>query len=68
MDTTQVEKQKPFLRWQDFAELFSCGRNKAMLLMHQIGVVYIGRVAFVRSTDLTNYLAKHGSIDIDWSR
>lgn len=57
---------KPFLGWQDFAELFDCGRSKALLLMHEVGVVYIGHAVFVRASDLDAYLAEHGSIDITW--
>ena len=59
---------KPFLGWEDFAEMFNCGRSKALLLMHQVGVVYIGRAAFVRAEDLDSYLAEHGSIDITWPK
>lgn len=64
----QVTKSmnKPFLGWQDFAQLFDCGRSKALLLMHEVGVVYIGHAVFVRASDLEDYLAKHGSIDITW--
>lgn len=57
---------KPFLGWQDFARLFDCGRSKALLLMHEVGVVYIGHAVFVRANDLDDYLAEHGSIDITW--
>jgi len=64
----QVSKSlaKPFLGWQDFARLFDCGRSKALLLMHEVGVVYIGHAVFVRANDLDAYLAEHGSIDITW--
>lgn len=64
----QVSKglAKPFLGWQDFARLFNCGRSKALLLMHEVGVVYIGHAVFVRANDLGAYLAEHGSIDITW--
>lgn len=64
----QVSKSlaKPFLGWQDFARLFDCGRSKALLLMHEVGVVYIGHAVFVRTNDLDAYLAEHGSIDITW--
>lgn len=57
---------KPFLGWQDFARLFDCGRSKALLLMHEVGVVYIGHAVFVRANDLDACLAEHGSIDITW--
>ena len=64
----QVSKglAKPYLGWQDFARLFDCGRSKALLLMHEVGVVYIGHAVFVRANDLDAYLAEHGSIDITW--
>lgn len=64
----QVSKglAKPFLGWQDFARLFNCGRSKALLLMHEVGVVYIGHAVFVRANDLDAYLAEHGSIDVTW--
>ena len=62
----QVSKglAKPYLGWQDFARLFDCGRSKALLLMHEVGVVYIGHAVFVRANDLDAYLAERGSIDI----
>lgn len=64
----QVSKglAKPFLGWQDFARLFNCGRSKALLLMHEVGVVYIGHAVFVPASKLDDYLAEHGSIDITW--
>lgn len=57
---------KPFLGWQDFARLFNCGRSKALLLMHEVGVVYIGHAVFVPANKLDDYLDEHGSIDITW--
>ncbi len=57
---------KPYLNWEDFAAMFSCGRSKALLLMHEVGVIHIGHAVFVRSSDLDAYLAEHGSIDITW--
>ena len=42
MSTTLIAK--PFLGWQDFAEMFNCGRSKALLLMHGgavAGLVYL---------------------------
>ena len=59
---------KPYLGWRDFAELFDCGRSKALLLMHEVGVVYIGHAVFVRAADLDAYLDEHGSIDITWPK
>lgn len=63
-----ITLSKPFLGWRDFTELFGCGRSKALLLMHAIGVVYIGNSVFVRAEDLDNYLQEHGSIDITWPK
>lgn len=67
-DPGNATLSKPYLGWQDFAEMFNCGRSKALLLMHQIGVVYIGHAAFVRRKDLDEYLDEHGSIDIVWPK
>ena len=57
---------KPYLGWRDFAQLFDCGRSKALLLMHEVGVIYIGHEVFVRAGDLEKHLEEHGSIDITW--
>lgn len=62
---TDITK-KSFLSWRDIAEIFDCKRSKALLLMHEIGVVYVGHAVFVRSEDLNKHLAEHGSIDITW--
>lgn len=59
---------KPFLGWEDFAEMFNCRRSKALLLMHEVGVIYIGHAVFVRASDLDAYLDEHGSIDITWPK
>lgn len=63
---TIPRSQKPFLGWRDIADLFDCGRSKALLLMHEVGVVYIGHEVFVRASDLEEHLASYGSIDIAW--
>ena len=65
---TTIVYPKPYLGWEDFAEMFQCRRSKALLLMHQVGVVYIGRAVFVRASDLDAYLDEHGSIDITWPK
>lgn len=65
-DQEMRSQTKPFLGWQDFAVLFGCGRSKALLLMHEVGVVYIGHAVFVPADKLDDYLAEHGSIDITW--
>lgn len=59
---------QPFLDWQNVAEIFHCGKSKAMLIMHSIGVVYIGSKAYIRSDDLKGHLAEHGEISITWPR
>lgn len=58
----------PYLGWKDFCQLFSCGRSKALLLMHAVGVIYVGRTAFVPTEALNRYLAEHGSIDPRWPK
>lgn len=65
-DQETRNQTKPFLGWQDFARLFDCGRSKALLLMHEVGVVYIGHAVFVPANKLDDYLDEHGSIDITW--
>lgn len=59
---------KPYLGWEDFAEMLQCRRSKALLLMHQVGVVHIGRAVFARASDLDAYLDEHDSIDITWPK
>lgn len=66
MSTTTYPK--PYLGWEDFAEMFQCKRSKALLLMHQVGVVHIGHAVFVRTSDLDAYLDEHGGIDITWPK
>ena len=66
MPTTLITK--PFLGWQDVAEMFNCARSKALLLMHEVGVIHIGHAVFVRAEDLDAYIAEHGSIDITWPK
>lgn len=61
-------ENRPFLGWPDICEIFGCGRSKAMLLMHEVGVIHIGRSVFVRASDLDAYLVEHGGIDVDWHR
>ena len=57
---------KNFLKWRDVAELFSCGKSKAMLIMNEIGPIHIGQVSFVRNSDLEDYIAEHGEIRVTW--
>ncbi len=65
-EQAKKSQTKPFLGWEDFAAMFSCGRSKALLLMHEVGVIHIGHAVFVRASDLDAYLTEHGSIDITW--
>ena len=65
---TTTTHMKPYLGWRDVAELFGCGRSKALLLMHEVGVVHIGHAVFVRAEDLDAYIDEHGSIEITWPR
>lgn len=57
-----------YLNWHAVAEKFSCGRSKAMLLMHEVGIVYIGSEAFIKATDLDEHLAKYGEIKTKWPK
>lgn len=59
---------RPFLGWGDIANIFHCGKSKAMLIMHSIGVIYIGSKAYIRSDDLKDHLAEYGEISITWPR
>lgn len=64
----EIINKKPYLSWEDFAEMFHCKRSKALLLMHTVGVVYIGHAVFVRAEDLDAYFEEHGGIDIVWPK
>ena len=55
-----------YLGWRDFARMFDCGRSKALLMMHEVGVVYIGHAVFVKQSVLDAYIDERGSIDITW--
>lgn len=69
MDTPVFsEVNKPYLNWHDIAKLFNCRRSKAMLLMHEVGVVYIGSEAFVEAEKLKHHLDQNGEIRISWPR
>lgn len=61
-------QMKPFLGWRDFAEMFGCGRSKALLLMHEVSVIHVGHAVFVRAENLDAYLKEKGSIDITWPK
>lgn len=69
MNYSSIDRiKKPYLNWHDFAKLFDCRRNKAMLLMHEVGVLYIGSEAFVETEKLKQHLDQHGEIRIKWPR
>lgn len=57
---------KPFMRWEDIAGVCHCGRSKALLIIHRIGPVYIGRTPFVRTEDFAAYIAEHGGVALEW--
>lgn len=61
-------KNKQFLSWRDIAMKFGCGRSKALLLMNRVGVVYVGKTAFVKSEALDAHLERYGEIVIDWPK
>jgi hypothetical protein len=58
---------KRYLDWHDISSMFNCGRNKAILIMHKVGAVHVGKNLFVENYKVDEYLAKNGSIDIKWS-
>ena len=68
MDNVPISSlpKKKYLNWLDFCDLFACKRSKAMLLMHAVGVMYIGSRAFVPSDALEEHLRTHGGITITW--
>lgn len=59
---------KPYLGVEDIRELFGCGRSKALLLMHEVGVFYVGHVVYVKSSDVINHIAEKGGIKITWQK
>ena len=69
---TQTQKSaaevsnKNFLNWHDIANMFGCGKSKAMLIINEVGPVHIGQVSFIKSTDLEDYLNEHGEIQVKW--
>lgn len=57
----------PYLSWQQVAQLFSCGRNKALRIIHQCGCIYVGRTPLLPIENLKRHLAANdGEIKIDW--
>lgn len=59
-------KEERYLGWRDVASMFGCGRNKAMLVMHAIGPIYVGNRMYVRSSDLERKLGEEGEIRVCW--
>ena len=51
---------------QALREMLGCGRSKAYLVMHAVGVVYIGARAYIRLTDLMAKLDTEGEIPVKW--
>lgn len=61
--------KSPYLSQGDIASLFGCGRSKALLIMHEIGTIRVGRTSLVRQGDLERYLDEHdGQIRVRWPR
>ena len=59
----------PYLNQEDIAALFGCGRSKALLIMHEVGTIRVGRTSLVRQGDLERYLDEHGGqIRVRWPR
>ena len=55
-----------YLTWSDIAAMYKCGRSKARLIMDAIGVVYVGKVPYVRASDLDCLLEEKGEIKVKW--
>ena len=67
MAVTETMAQQPsYLSWKDIAARFQCGRNKALLVMHSVGPVYVGNRMFVRSCDVERKLQEDGETRISW--
>jgi len=65
-DTSIINK--PFLGVEDVRGLFGCGRSKALLLMHEVGVFYVGHVVYIKSGDLIDHITERGGIEVSWGR
>ena len=52
-----LNTQSPYIKEQDVRKLFGCGRSKALLIMHAVGTVKVGRTSYVRASDLDRYLS-----------
>lgn len=57
-----------YLQWPDVSRKLGCGRSKAILIIHEIGPVYIGRTACIREEDLDRHIAEHGGVKVKWPR
>jgi hypothetical protein len=64
-----LNTQSPYIKEQDVRKLFGCGRSKALLIMHAVGTVKVGRTSYVRASDLDRYLSEHdGRIALQWPK
>lgn len=66
--TPSTSAQEGYLSWTDVADMFRCGRSKALLIIQTVGPVYIGHAAYVRRSDLEAHIAKHGGVSVSWPR
>lgn len=55
-----------YLDWRAVADMFRCGRSKAMLIIHAVGPVYVGHRVYVRASDLNSKIAEDGEIKVRW--
>jgi hypothetical protein len=54
------------LRWQEIASMYRCGRSKALLILHHVGVRYVGRTPYISSQQLEAHIREHGGISVSW--
>ncbi len=62
----EARLKRVFMNWRDVSDVCLCGRSKAMLIIHEVGPVRIGRTVCVRADALERYIEEHGGIDIAW--
>ena len=64
-----LSAHSPFIKEADVRGLFGCGRSKALLIMHEVGTVKVGRTSYIKVGDLEKYLSEHGGrIRLHWPR
>ena len=69
MQTLASTDLQPLLAdWKDVAELFGCGKSKALLLMKQIGIVRIGKTPFVRTEDMEAFVRDNNAVKLNWPK